>query len=87
MLAKPHQMEREQLLAVPITESNSGLHQFKAVTQVLEDWGLKEHILGFGIDTTSDMTTRLEKWTEEACWWTACAHHHYEIHIKKWLGL
>ena len=53
VLAKSRQMEREHLLAVPITESNSGLHQFKAVTQVLEDWGLKEHILGFGFDTTS----------------------------------
>ena len=49
-------MDREQLLAVPVTKSNSGLHQCQAVTPVLEDWGVKPHILGFGFDTTADNT-------------------------------
>ena len=83
-------MDREQLLAVSVKNSNSGLHQCQAVTPVLEDWGVKPHILGFGFDTTADNTgkdkgliVRLEKVIGDACWWCACPHHHYELHVKK----
>ena len=72
------------------TQSNSGLHKFQAVTPVLEDWAAKPNILGFAFDTTADNTgrhkgliIRLEKWAGSACWWTACPHHHYELHVKK----
>ena len=36
VLAKSHMMEKEQLLAVPVTQSNSGAHQYQAVTPVLD---------------------------------------------------
>ena len=90
VLAKCYKMEMEQLLAVPVTQSNSGLHQYQAVTPVLEDWAIKPNILGFAFDTTADNTgkhkglvIRLEKWVGSACWWVACPHHHYELHVKK----
>ena len=90
VIAKSHKMENEQVLAVPETKSNSGLHQSQAVTPVLEDWEVKNNILGFGFDTTADNTgkhkgliIRLEKWIGSACWWSACPHHHYELHVKK----
>ena len=51
---------------------------------------MKPHVLGFAFDTTGDNTgrkqglvIRLEKWTGSACWWSACPHHHYELHVKK----
>ena len=40
------------------------------------------HILGFSFDTTG-LVIRLEMWTGSACWWSACPHHHYELHVKK----
>ena len=90
IIAKSHEMSQEQVLAVPVTKSNSGPHQFQAVTPVLDSWGVKPHVLGFAFDTTGDNTgrhrgliVRLEKWVGAPCWWVACPHHHYEIHIKK----
>ena len=41
VIARSHKMEKEQVLAVPETRSNSGLHQSQAVTPVLEDWDIK----------------------------------------------
>ena len=51
---------------------------------------MKKHILGFCFDTTGANTgrhngliVRLEKYVGEPCWWLACPHHQFEIHVKK----
>ena len=83
-------MATDHVFAVPITPSDSGLHQRDMVNKVLEEWGMKPFVLGFGFDTTSDNTgwrqgavVRLEKAVGEAILWVACPHHYYEIHVKK----
>ena len=90
ILGKTHEMEKEQLLAVPVTKSNSGVDQFEAVKKVIEDWELEPHILGCAFDTTADNTgkhrgliVRIEKWLNRPLLWFPCPHHHYELHPKK----
>ena len=82
-------LEQPQVLGVPPAESSKGVDQQQVVENVLEEWGLKEHIMALGFDTTASNTgvhagavTLLEKYLGRACIWSACQRHIHELHIK-----
>ena len=83
-------LESDQVLAVPITPSNSGKNQKEVIMNTLNDWDLSSQVFGLGFDTTSDNTGKyngsavlIEKSLGEAVLWVACPHHFYELHVKK----
>ena len=80
----------DQVLAVPITASNSGKDQKEVVVKELMEWEVMPFLFGLGFDTTSDNTgskrgavVLIEKEVGEALIWLACPHHFYELHVKK----
>ena len=82
-------LEHPQVLGVPPAESSKGVDQQQVVENVLEEWGLKEHIMALGFDTTASNTgvhagavTLIEKYLGRACMWSACQRHIHELHIK-----
>ena len=84
-----HEMEKEQLLAVPVTKSNSGVDQFEAVKKVIEDWELEPQILGCAFDTTADNTgkhrgliVRIEKWLKRPLLLRNCFLHQRNLQLR-----
>ena len=77
------------MLGVPPADSSKGADQLAVLTKLIEEWGIKEYIMGIGFDTTASNTgihngavTLVEKYIGQACLWSACQRHIYELHIK-----
>ena len=90
VIAGSPDLPTDQVLAVPITPTNSGKDQMKLVMNVLKEWELEPYVMGLAFDTTSDNTGKnkgavvlIEKQLGRAVWWVACPHHFYELHVKK----
>ena len=75
------------MLGVPPADSSKGTDQLAVLAKLIEEWGIKEYIIGF--DTTASNTgiyngavTLGEKFIGQACFWSACQRHLYELHVK-----
>lgn len=79
----------EQLLGVPPLESGTGSLQAEAVAEALNEWGLKEKVVGMCFDTTASNTGRikgacalLEKALDKDLLYLACRHHMLEVVLR-----
>ena len=82
-------LDHPQVLGVPPAKSSKGVDQKQVLEKVLEEWGLSEHIMALGFDTTASNTgvysgavTLVEQHLGRACMWSACQRHIHELHIK-----
>jgi len=80
--------EGEKLLAIPKVAKGSGDLVAEAAATAINDWKLKEEIVGISFDTTASNTGRLngscvllEKKLEKKLLWLACRHHVHEVLI------
>ena len=78
-----------QVLGIPPAESSKGVDQLEVLKKLLEEWGLTEHIIALGFDTTASNTgvhagavTLVEQYLGRACMWSACQRHVHELHVK-----
>ena len=89
VLVSSPDMEFPQLLGVPAIPTGSGADQEATLTELIASWGIKEHIVGMGFDTTASNTGTwsgacilFEKSLGYAILWLACRRHVSELHIK-----
>ena len=82
-------LDSPQVLGVPPAEGSKGVDQLAVLASLIEEWGIKDHIMAIGFDTTASNTginsgavTLVEKLIGEACMWSACQRHIHELHIK-----
>ena len=82
-------LDSPQVLGVPAADSSKGVDQAAVVIDMIEEWNIKEKILAIVFDTTASNTgkysgavTLVEEDIGEACLWTACLRHVYEVHVK-----
>ena len=80
----------DKLLGVPKLASGTGLNEFKAVYDLVEQWKLTNKIAALSFDTTSVNTgrshgvcTRLENAMGRELLWLACCHHVMELILAK----
>ena len=52
------ELEQPQVLGVPPAPSSKAEDQENVIVDLIEEWGLKNHIMAFGFDTTSSNTGR-----------------------------
>ena len=78
-----------QVLGVPAADSSKGVDQRDVLTKLIEEWGVTEHIIALGFDTTASNTgvhagavTLVEQYLGRAVMWCACQRHVHELHIK-----
>ena len=82
-------LEREVLLGIPKMSDSCGLTQIQGLIPILEDWNLKEKIIGVACDSTSAQTGRfkgaiilLQNYLAAPFFWIICRHHIMETHVK-----
>ena len=76
----------EKLLAIPKVAQGTGELVAEAAAIAVNDWKLKDEIVGISFDTTASNTGRLngacillEKKLEKNLLWLACRHHIHEV--------
>ena len=77
-----------KLLGIPETDSGKGVKEFEVVKEKLEEWGVKEQVLGMVFDTTASNSGEhsgacryLEEWLRFPVLWLACRRHMAELHL------
>ena len=82
-------LDSPQVLGVPPAKGSKGIDQLAVLANLIEEWGIKDHIMAIGFDTTSSNTgirsgavTLVEELIGDACLWSACQRHIHELHIK-----
>jgi hypothetical protein len=76
----------EKLLGVPKVEQGSGEKGAEVVLKAIDDWKLRDQIVGMSFDTTAANTGRkngacvlIEQKLQKDLLWLACRHHIFEI--------
>lgn len=79
-----------KLLGIPKIRSGTGESQFFAVNSAIQDWGIKDRIIGMSFDNTSSNTSqqvgacvRLYNELNRNILWLSCRHHMYELVLKQ----
>ena len=80
---------KEQLLGIPQLDKSTGLAQQEGVSNLLDDWGAEEWVMGTVYDTTASNTgnnagsiIRLERKLKRSLLKMPCRRHVHELHAK-----
>lgn len=77
------------MIGIPPMGDATGVSQKDAVIKMVEDWKVKDKVIGLVFDTTASNTgirngcaVLIEKDINRSLLWLACRHHVYEVHMK-----
>ena len=89
LVRSPDLDDKEQLLGIPQLEHSNGLAQEQGVSQLLDEWGATDSLIGAVYDKTASNTgnkvgsvTMLERKLDRSLIKMPCRRHIHELHSK-----